>query len=145
MRVALALMLALAASLGVQAAPVRIALSRRAASASESARASPTAEALALAEDSNNSSDVDTHVTPKFPLGKRVGLKNYGNVQYIGKIAVGNPAQPMDVVFDTGSSDTWVPSVDCQSCGSHNRFEFTKSSTFLDTQEKFFDSVRAPR
>jgi hypothetical protein len=71
--------------------------------------------------------------------GKRVPLKNFGNVQYIGKIAFGNPPQKMDVVFDTGSSDTWVPGTDCLTCGSHNQFVYKKSSTFLDTQEIFYD------
>ncbi|DBA05172.1 TPA: hypothetical protein N0F65_005022 [Lagenidium giganteum] len=75
-----------------------------------------------------------------FPRDKRVPLKNYGNVQYIGQVSFGNPPQKMDMVFDTGSSDTWIPGVDCLTCGSHNQFQYALSSTFLDTQEKFFDA-----
>ncbi|GLE05085.1 hypothetical protein PINS_up014069 [Pythium insidiosum] len=43
------------------------------------------------------------------PRNESVALKNYGNVQYVGRVAFGNPPQPLTVVFDTGSSDTWVP------------------------------------
>jgi hypothetical protein len=80
---------------------------------------------------------------PPLPRAKRVTLQNFGNVQYIGSVGFGNPPQIMDVVFDTGSSDTWIPSSTCESCGAHNQFDAVKSTTFLDTEEKFYDAVSA--
>jgi len=72
---------------------------------------------------------------------EHVKLQNYGNVQYVGQISFGSPPQKLSVVFDTGSSDTWIPGLGCTSCGIHGIFDYTESSTFENTEEKFIDSV----
>ncbi|NXS24513.1 CATE protein, partial [Mystacornis crossleyi] len=53
-------------------------------------------------------------------------------LEYFGQISIGTPPQNFTVVFDTGSSNLWVPSVYCVSkaCAKHTRFRPTQSSTY---------------
>ncbi|CAG8471878.1 5932_t:CDS:2 [Dentiscutata heterogama] len=57
------------------------------------------------------------------------------DVGYYGPITIGN--QNFSVTFDTGSLDLWVPDISCTSCGKHNRFDPSKSSTFQTSKTNF--------
>ncbi|KAG9467652.1 cathepsin E [Eleutherodactylus coqui] len=67
-------------------------------------------------------------------------LLNYFDVEYFGQISIGSPPQLFTVIFDTGSSNLWVPSVYCTSkaCLEHSRFKASKSSTYKTDSQPFF-------
>ena len=81
------------------------------------------------------------------------GLRNHMNVsgrcsesgshltmqaEYYGPITIGSPGQPFQVLFDTGSSNLWVPCSSCPAnetaCRMHARFDCAESSSCEATQ-----------
>uniref|UniRef100_A0A8C0GRZ5 Peptidase A1 domain-containing protein n=1 Tax=Chelonoidis abingdonii TaxID=106734 RepID=A0A8C0GRZ5_CHEAB len=66
-------------------------------------------------------------------------LSNNLDMSYYGAISIGTPPQNFLVLFDTGSSNLWVPSTYCQSqaCTTHTRFNPSNSSTYSSNGQTF--------
>ncbi|XP_018059609.1 PREDICTED: lysosomal aspartic protease-like [Atta colombica] len=74
----------------------------------------------------------------------REHLFNDDDVSYYGLITIGTPPQKFKVLIDTGSSDFWVASSNCDlynaACWTHNRYEYEKSSTYVENDTSFYIS-----
>lgn len=71
-----------------------------------------------------------------------IPLKNVQDSEYFGSVSIGSPAQSFTVIYDTGSSNLWVPSKQCDgskypSCKTHDLYDSSKSSTFVQNGEDF--------
>lgn len=98
---------------------VTLPLKRKALSAEERALLPHTAELLADA--------AGTH---------SLVINNYQDAQYYGEVTVGTPPQTMEVIYDTGSSNLWVPNKK-PTLSSHKIYDHGKSSTYGANGTKF--------
>lgn len=71
--------------------------------------------------------------TPAVVLtGYKEHLSDYEDSEYVGKIEIGDPPQEFQVIWDTGSSNLWIPAKECddEGCINHARFDPAKSNSF---------------
>ncbi|XP_050517441.1 cathepsin D-like [Diabrotica virgifera virgifera] len=73
-----------------------------------------------------------------------VPLVNEYDLDYYGEIGVGTPPKKFNVIFDTGSTDLWVPSSKCKvhsgqqnGCQNHKQYDSSKSSTYQKNGKPF--------
>jgi len=60
-----------------------------------------------------------------------VPLTSFKQSQYYGTIQIGTPKKDFIVLFDTGSSNLWVPASNCTNCASnHAKYDPTASNTY---------------
>jgi len=70
---------------------------------------------------------------PNKLLGPEIPISNLYDAQYYGPITVGTPGQQFNVIFDTGSSNLWIPSKDCKSlsCLHMKKYNSAHSSSYV--------------
>jgi hypothetical protein len=74
--------------------------------------------------------------TPPF---SQITIDGFDDAQWYGQISLGTPAQNFLVIFDTGSSNVWVPSSQCteSACTSKTQYDHSKSSTYVANGTSF--------
>ncbi|KAL5290643.1 hypothetical protein ACFFRR_010165 [Megaselia abdita] len=80
----------------------------------------------------------------KFAENQGIGIvpqKNSQDLYYYGPISIGTPPQNFTVLFDSGSANLFIPSINCDSsiypCSQHNLYNASASSTYVDLNETY--------
>jgi hypothetical protein len=79
-------------------------------------------ELMSLREQGSSDSDVHDYIEKQ--------LKNLFNIQITSKMLFGSQKQPMELIFDSGSSWVWIEHATCDTCANQNKFNSWASSTF---------------
>ncbi|XP_017119315.1 cathepsin D isoform X1 [Drosophila elegans] len=70
-----------------------------------------------------------------------LALQTHQNLEYYGTISMGTPRQNFSVIFDTGSSNTWLPSINCpksnSACQNHKQYDSSRSSSYIPDGRNF--------
>jgi hypothetical protein len=69
---------------------------------------------------------------------RSITISDYQNAQYYGTILIGTPPKKFKVIFDTGSSNVWVPNTQCGfACLLKTKYDSTASSSYGKNGSKF--------
>jgi len=62
----------------------------------------------------------------------QVVINGFDDAQWYGALSLGTPQQTFEVIFDTGSSNVWVPSSQCSesACSTKTKYDHGKSSSY---------------
>merc|ERR1719287_62239 len=70
--------------------------------------------------------------------GKPLPLTNVDDMEYFGQVEIGSPPQKFQGIYDTGSSNLWVPGKACTNCKQGTpRYDSSKSSSYVKNGEAF--------
>ncbi|GMS78881.1 hypothetical protein PENTCL1PPCAC_1056 [Pristionchus entomophagus] len=86
--------------------------------------------------------DTTRSARTSFAAGFPQTVNDYDDAEYIGNITVGTPGQLFEVILDTGSANLWIPDATCgggltNPCEKKNKFQSSKSSTWVSNGKKF--------
>ncbi|RYY31439.1 hypothetical protein EON62_06400, partial [archaeon] len=68
----------------------------------------------------------------------KIPISQMEEAQYYGPVTVGTPGQTFKVIFDTGSSNLWIPANNCTNCGLHTKFNAGASSSYVANGAPFY-------
>ena len=67
-----------------------------------------------------------------------VSLTDVQDSEYFGEVAIGSPPQKFQVIYDTASSNLWIPSKACTNCKTKSpRYDSGKSSNYVKNGKSF--------
>lgn len=67
-----------------------------------------------------------------------VSLTDVQDSEYFGDVTIGTPGVTFKVIYDSGSSNLWVPNKDCDNCKNGTpRYDSSKSSTYTTDGQSF--------